>query len=206
MAVFLLVRHGHNDMIGKKLAGQLPDVHLNQEGQAQARRLAEEFASLPIKAVYASPLERALETAHPIASALHLPVVILPALMEINFGQWEGEDLQNLKNGRLWKDVQGKPGEFRFPGGESFVEAQERVVEGIISLSQKFSEEDLVVCTAHSDVIRLTVTHFLGLTLDNFQKIRILPASVTVLYLHASEAHFGPINYTFDFPNLSSRK
>jgi len=67
MAVFLLVRHGHNDMIGEKLAGRLPGVHLNHKGQAQAQRLAEAFASLPITAVYASPLERAVETAQPIA-------------------------------------------------------------------------------------------------------------------------------------------
>jgi probable phosphoglycerate mutase len=60
----------------------------------------------------------------------------------------------------------------------------------------------MVVCTAHSDVIRLAVTHFLGLPLDNFQKIRILPASVTVLYLKDGQGFFGPINYTFDFPKL----
>jgi len=48
MAVFLLVRHGQNDMIGKKLAGRLPGVHLNREGQAQAIRLADAFSTLPI--------------------------------------------------------------------------------------------------------------------------------------------------------------
>lgn len=202
MAVFLLVRHGHNDMIGERLAGRLPDVHLNQEGVEQAKRLASEFESLPIKAVYASPLERAVETAQPIADAHELPVEILPALMEIDFGEWEGQELNKLKKGRFWKHVQGKPGEFRFPGGESFLEAQERVVQGISLLSQQFSEKELVVCAAHSDVIRLAVTHFLGLPLDNFQRIRILPASVTVLYLQDGQAFFGPINYTFDFPKL----
>lgn len=202
MAVFLLVRHGHNDMIGERLAGRLPGVYLNQEGVEQAKRLASEFESLPIKAVYASPLERAIETAQPVADAHNLPVEILPALMEIDFGEWEGQELSKLKKGRFWKHVQGKPGEFRFPGGESFLEAQERVVQGISILSQQFSEKDMVVCAAHSDVIRLAVTHFLGLPLDNFQRIRILPASVTVLYLHDGQAFFGPINYTFDFPKL----
>ena len=202
MAVFLLIRHGHNDMIGERLAGRLPDVHLNQEGVEQAKRLASEFESLPIKAIYASPLERAVETAQPIADAHELPVEILPALMEIDFGEWEGQELNKLKKGRFWKHVQGKPGEFRFPGGESFLEAQERVVQGISLLSQQFSEKELVVCAAHSDVIRLAVTHFLGLPLDNFQRIRILPASVTVLYLQDGQAFFGPINYTFDFPKL----
>jgi probable phosphoglycerate mutase len=202
MAVFLLVRHGHNDMIGERLAGRLPDVHLNQEGVEQAKHLASEFERLPIKAVYASPLERAVETAQPIADAHGLPVEIMPELIEIDFGEWEGQELDKLKKGRVWKHVQGKPSEFRFPGGESFLEAQERVAQGITLLSQQFSEKEMVVCTAHSDVIRLAVTHFLGLPLDNFQKIRILPASVTVLYLNDGQGFFGPINYTFDFPKL----
>ena len=202
MAVFLLVRHGHNDMIGKKLAGRLPNVHLNQAGQAQASRLAEALSNLPIKAVFSSPLERAVETAQPIAHAQDLPVKILPELMEIDFGKWEGEDLDKLKQGRVWKHVQGKPSEFRFPGGESFSEAQDRVVNGLLSISQAFSEKEMVVITAHSDVIRLAVAHFLGLPLDNFQRIRILPASVTVLYLNGNQAFFGPINHTFEFPKL----
>jgi len=202
MAVFLLVRHGHNDMIGKKLAGRLPDVHLNLEGKEQAGRLAAEFSGLPIKAVYASPLERAVETAQPIADVHDLPVEIVLALMEIDFGQWEGEDLEKLKQGREWKHVQGKPSKFRFPQGESFFDAQQRVVEGLLSLSENFSEKDMLVCAAHSDVIRLAVAHFLGLPLDNFQRIRILPASVTLLYLNKGQAFFGPINYTFDFPKL----
>jgi probable phosphoglycerate mutase len=200
MAVFLLVRHGHNDMIGEKLAGRMPDVHLNKEGVEQARRLAIEFKDFPIKAVYASPLERAVETAQPIADIHDLSVEIMPALMEIDFGEWQGQDLEKLKKGRVWKNVQGKPSEFRFPGGESFLEAQARVVQGISILSQQFSEKDMVVCAAHSDVIRLAVAHFLGLPLDNFQRIRILPVSVTVLYLNDGQAFFGPINYTFDFP------
>ncbi len=202
MAVFLLVRHGHNDMIGKKLAGRLPNVHLNQEGQAQAKRLAEAFVDLPITAVYASPLERAIETAQPIADAHDLPVKIHPPLMEIDFGKWEGNDLDKLKQGRVWKKVQGKPSNFRFPGGESFAEAQKRMVDGLLSLSREFSEKEMVVVTAHSDVIRLAVAHFLGLPLDNFQRIRIHPASVTVLYLNDNQGFFGPINYTFEFPKL----
>ena len=202
MAVFLLVRHGHNDMIGEKLAGRMPDVHLNKEGVEQARRLAIGFKEFPIKAVYASPLERAVETAQPIADAHDLPVEILPALMEIDFGEWQGQDLENLKKGREWKHVQGKPSEFRFPGGESFLEAQKRVVQGLTLLSEQYAEKEIVVCAAHSDVIRLAVAYFLGLTLDNFQKIRILPASVTLLYLNKGQAFFGPINYTFNFPKL----
>jgi probable phosphoglycerate mutase len=202
MAVILLVRHGENDMVGKSLAGRLPDVHLNEKGQAQARQLAAGLAALPVKAVYASPLERAQETAAPIAKVQDLPVKTMPALLEIDFGSWQGKRLSRLKKGRLWKTVQESPATFRFPDGESFVEAQARVAEGLNTVSEQYDEKDVVVCTAHSDVIRLAVAHFLGLPLDHFQRIRIAPASVTVLYLNGGEGFFGPINYVFGFPSF----
>lgn len=202
MAYFLLIRHGQNDLVKKKLAGRLADVHLNEHGKAQARRLAAELASLPIEAVIASPLERTQETAVPIARVHDLPILVEPALLEIDFGKWQGKSFKQLHRSKLWKQVQEAPAGFQFPDGESFKEAQNRVSEGLINLSKGYGEKDLVVCVAHSDVIRLAVAHFLGMPLDNFQRIRIDPASVTVLCLHEGKAFFGPINHTFEFPDL----
>jgi probable phosphoglycerate mutase len=202
MAIFLLIRHGQNDMVGEKLAGRLPGVHLNDEGKAQARRLAAETAHLGLKAVYSSPLERACETAEPIARVHGLEVQIVPELLEIDFGDWQGKRLKRLKKDRLWKIVQSKPGEFCFPNGESFAEAQTRVAEGLTALSKKHQNEDLVVCVAHSDVIRLAVAHFLGLSLDNFQRLRISTASLTVMVMHEGQAFFNAINHTFNYPSF----
>lgn len=199
MAVFLLIRHGENDWVKNgKLAGRTPGVHLNERGQVQAQRLAEELASTTIKAIYSSPLERAVETAEPVARAKGLEVRIHPDLIEIDFGRWTGKDLKDLRQGRQWKIVQGSPGSFTFPGGESFVEAQARIVNALTALSSEYTEKDVVVCTAHSDLIRLAVAYFLGMALDHFQRIRIAPASVTVLYLNGSQVYFGAINLTFE--------
>ena len=200
MAILFLIRHGHNDSVGKKLAGRLPDVHLNAEGQAQAQKLAEELANLDIKAVVASPLERAQETAEPIARSHDLAVETLPDLLEIDFGQWQGRSFKQLRRLKLWKKVQETPGQVRFPDGESFAEAQDRVAQALISLSQQYGEKERVVCVAHSDVIRLAVAYFLGLPLDHFQRLRIAPASISVLFLHEGKGFFGPINHSFDFP------
>lgn len=177
-------------------------MHLNEPGKAQARRLAAELAPLPIKAVIASPLERTQETAEPIARVHDLPVLVQPALLEIDFGTWQGKSFKQLRRMKLWKQVQERPASFRFPDGESFAEAQSRVSEGLISLGKDYGEKDLVVCVAHSDVIRLAVAYFLGVPLDNFQRIRIDPASITVLFLHEGKTFFGPINHTFDFPDF----
>ena len=74
MATFYLIRHGQNDLLGEKLAGRMPGVHLNQAGREQAERLAQALGDKPIKAVYASSLERTQETAQPIAAVHHLEV------------------------------------------------------------------------------------------------------------------------------------
>jgi probable phosphoglycerate mutase len=197
MAIFLLIRHGDNDVLGKTLSGRLPGVHLNENGQAQAHRLAEELSGVPLKAVYASPLERTIETAAPIAEAHELTVEILTALNEVDFGEWEGQSLESLKQVNAWETVQKRPGEIQFPGGESLVEAQKRATDQLIILGEQYAENDLVVCVSHSDIIRLTIAYFLGVPWDRFQRIRVDPASITALYLFQGNTHFGPINQTF---------
>lgn len=202
MTVILLIRHGHNDLLSDKLVGRLPGVHLNQAGRQEANRLGEILAESPIEAVFASPLERTQETAEPIAGRHGLEVQTLPALIEMDFGEWQGEKIENLKEKKLWKDIHERPSIIRFPGGEDYTTAQERVVQGLLKLSTQYNEKDVLVCVAHGDVIRLAVTHFLGVPLDDFHRIHISPASISVLYLHQGKASFGPINYTEKFPKL----
>ena len=203
MAVFLLVRHGLNDMVGVKLAGRLPGVHLNGVGKGQARRLAAEMAVLPIKAVISSPLERAQETAEPIARIHNLPVEINEGLLEIDFGTWQGKSIKQLRRRKLWKDVQDHPSMFCFPEGETFTKAQSRITSTLQALSQTYTEKDIVVCVGHSDAIRLAVAFFLEMPLDAFQRLRIDPASVTTLYLNDGKAYFGAINAGRNFPELN---
>ncbi len=79
MPVLLLIRHAENNYLKlNRLPGRLPGVHLNRRGKAQARFLAERLKAAPIKAVYSSPLERAMETALPLAKALGLEVISRP--------------------------------------------------------------------------------------------------------------------------------
>lgn len=204
MAIFLLVRHGQNDMVGVKLAGRLPGVHLNDKGTAQARQLAANLAHLPIKAIHASPLDRARETAEPIARIHNLPVEINEGLQEIDFGAWQGKSIKQLRRRKLWKEVQEHPSGFCFPDGETFTEAQSRISGTLQTLSKTYAEKDIIVCVGHSDAIRLAVAHFLGMPLDAFQRLRIDTASVTALYLNDSAIHFAAINVTHDFFGLAA--
>jgi probable phosphoglycerate mutase len=204
MPTFLLIRHGDNNTLGKKLAGRSPGVHLNEIGMNQAKQLAAELGNTPIKAIYASPLERAQETAKPLAEQLKLEIRTDPTLIEVDFGGWQGKSLKQLRRTKLWKTVQHNPGAFQFPGGESFVDAQKRIVDGLHALSQEFKDEELVICVSHSDPIRLAVAHFLGMPLDHLQRLRIAPASITALVIpRDGNIHIDFINQTLHLLDLS---
>ena len=186
MTTIYLIRHGENDFIGKthKLAGWLPGVHLNDRGRAQAEALAQILSSTKIDALYASPLERTMETALPIAETKGLEIQKRKALGEIKYGRWEGQSLKTLTRRKLWPVIQNTPSLARFPEGESFVEAQERVVSEMESLRTNHkSPKASFACVTHADVIKLIIAHYLGLPLDLFQRIVVMPASISILHI-----------------------
>jgi len=183
MAIILLIRHGENDWVGKKLAGRLPGVHLNQNGRDQAVGLAATLLNLPIKAIYSSPLERALETAQPLAQVKKMEISTRENLGEINFGDWQGKTIKQMRRLKLWDTVQNHPSQMHFPHGESFVGAQKRLVDCTAQISENHEPTDLVACFSHSDAIRLLVAYYLNVPLDSFQRIHINTASISTLML-----------------------
>ncbi len=187
MTVFLLIRHGENEYVASgRLAGRLPGIHLNAAGRAQAQALADSLRGLPVEAVYSSPLERTLETAEPIAAACGLPVIPRQGLLEVDFGAWQGEAIKTLQQRALWRTVQRAPARMRFPGGETFSQAQQRIAEELERLRRRHpAPESLVVCVSHSDLIKLAAAYYLGLPLDLFQRLHVAPASITALRLNA---------------------
>ncbi len=196
MPLFLLIRHGENDYVKQgKLAGRLPGVHLNETGRLQAQRLAERLVKAPLKAIYASPLERALETAEPLAQKLGLEVQVHPGLLETAAGAWTGQLLKTLRRTRQWKIVQLAPSRFRFPEGETFAEAQQRIVTELEALCAQHAAKDIVACVSHSDPIKLAVAYYLGLPLDHFQRLSISPGSITALMLGESSSTLLTLNY-----------
>lgn len=200
MPIFLLIRHGENDYVKDgRLAGRMPDVHLNQKGQAQAQAVSEKLKGARVAAIYTSPLERTIETANPIAAMLDLEVIPRSGLLEVDFGEWQGKTLKSLRRRKLWKVVQGAPSQMRFPGGESFAEAQIRIVQEICLLAEQHKPKELVICVSHSDLIKLAVAYFIGLPLDMFQRLHVSPASITALMLSQMGGHLLTMNYDVSF-------
>src|SRR5512147_148408 len=107
MPLLLLIRHGENDYVKTgRAAGRKPGVHLNERGREQAEALGKALANIPLKAIYSSPLERALETAEPIASAHKLEIQTEAGLLESDIGKWQGKSWKVLRLTKVWKIVQ----------------------------------------------------------------------------------------------------
>lgn len=176
----LLVRHGQTPTTGKVLPGRAPGLQLADAGRAQAQRVAERLSVLPVTALYVSPLERTLQTAAPIAAAFSLEPVIEPGLLECDFGDWTGKELAELYKHPEWGTVQRAPSTFRFPGGESFVEMQTRIVTAVERIRTAHQGET-VVCVSHADPIKAAVAYALGTHLDLFQRIVVSPCSVSAV-------------------------
>jgi probable phosphoglycerate mutase len=200
MPTILLIRHGENEYVKKgRLAGRLPGVHLNESGRKQAEELAKMLENAPLKAMYSSPLERARETAEPIARVKGLEIIPREGLIEVDFGEWQDKTLKSLQKLKLWKVVQGRPSMMRFPEGETFAEAQHRVVQELTTLAGKHEPHDVIACVSHSDLIKLAAAYFLGLPLDLFQRLMVGTASITTLHFHENFAVIANLNVS---PNL----
>jgi probable phosphoglycerate mutase len=177
----LLVRHGQTSTTGVVLPGRAPGLHLADKGREEAADVAGRIARLPrVVAVYSSPLERAQETATPIAAASGLPVTVEPGLLECDYGEWTGLPLKDLRRRPEWKQVQRYPSGFRFPGGESFTEMQARV-SGTLARLVAAHPGHTLVAVSHADPIKTAVAHALGAHLDLFQRIAVFTASVTAI-------------------------
>lgn len=198
MTTIFLIRHAENDFMRKrKLAGWMPGVHLNERGRAQAEALAPLFEDARLAAVYSSPLERAMETAGPLARSKKLKVSPRPALGEIKYGDWQGRSLALLSRRKMWSVVQSTPSLARFPGGESFREAQARVVGELEALRMLHpSPKAMIVCVSHADAIKLALSHYLGQPMDLFQRLMVDPASISILMLTESRVRVVRINDT----------
>ena len=177
----LLVRHGQTPTTGKHLPGRAPGLHLSEEGQRQADLAAKRIAELPhVDAVYSSPLERARETAAPIAAARGLKVQIDKGLLECDFGQWTGGELKELMKKPEWTTVQRYPSGFRFPDGESFGEMQTRMGACLERLRSRHPG-GVLVAVSHADTIKAAVTQAMGAHLDLFQRTAISTCSITAI-------------------------
>jgi len=193
MTTVLLVRHATCDPVGKSIAGRAEGVHLNAEGEQQARRVAARLREVPVAAIYSSPLERARETAEHIARGRDLRVESFDAVAEIDFGEWTGCALGALAALPAWRRFNSFRSGTRIPGGELIAEVQARTVAGLASLRDRHPDATVAV-VSHADVIKAALAYYLGTPLDLMQRLEVAPASISAVALDAEGVRILALN------------
>jgi len=199
----IFVRHGQTPTTGVTLPGRTPGLHLADSGRAQAQLAAERIQILGkrVAAVYSSPLERARETAAPIAKSLGHKVVVDRGLFECDFGTWTGKKLDQLRKRPEWQQIQLKPSQFRFPEGESLREMQERVLASVARYRQAHAGK-IVIAVSHADVIKSALVDALGMHLDSYQRLIVAPASASIVTYTATSSMVVAMNVTDSFEGI----
>ncbi len=157
--MIVLARHGETaENRERRFMGQ-KDVPLNDAGRAQAVEMGERAREEGFAALYASPLARARETAEIVGAMIGLTPRLDPRLMEVDVGEWQDRLKDDVKreDPEGWAAFERAGEEFRFPGGESFAEQQERVIAALVDITQRGELPALVVC--HRGVVRCALAH-----------------------------------------------
>ena len=184
MPLVLLVRHGRTEANARGvLAGWTPGVVLDAEGEQQAAAVARRLRPLRLAAIVSSPLERTRQTADAINAVQRRPpgVDIDDRVGECRYGSWTNQPLADLAKTPLWRTVQDRPSAVTFPEGESLPHMQARAVEAVHDWNARLGDRATYALVSHGDVIKAIVADALGSHLDQFQRIVVDPASVSVI-------------------------
>jgi broad specificity phosphatase PhoE len=176
------VRHGAHDRLDHILCGRMAGVSLSETGRDQALRVADRLSREPIAAIHVSPMERACETAGPLAERLGLAPVVAEDLNEIDFGDWTGLAFEAVRAHPAWEPWTRERSHARAPGGESLCEAQARVARWISSVRAAHPDAS-VAAVCHADIIKAAVCDVLGIPLDHHHRLEVAPGSISTLRL-----------------------
>lgn len=209
MATVVLVRHARSTANAEGvLTGRLPGVGLDDTGREQAARVGERLAAVPLAALVSSPLERCKQTAAAVQAGQEgrLRVSSERGLTECDYGEWQGRPLKELSREKLWRTVQRHPASVTFPGGESLAAMSARAVDAVRRHDARVREEAgphaVWAAVTHGDVVKALLADALGLHLDQFQRLHVDPASVSVIryeedagYVLQTNTHAGDLGW-----------
>jgi alpha-ribazole phosphatase len=197
VAKILLVRHGETEKNSSQRYWGKTDVNLGAVGLRQAEQVRDRLATEKIDYVYTSEMRRAVLTARTIASLHCLKETHCPELREIDFGQIEGLDFNEVQQqfpaiARMW--IERNP-ELCYPEGESLRQLDARLARFKNRLAQH-NAEDVVLVVAHSGVLRTLICQLLGLETRNRWDFRIDLASLSIVETYTGAAVLSLLNDT----------
>jgi len=168
----ILVRHGRTEWNRVERFRGRADIKLDEVGIKQAKAAATRISDWQVSAVYSSPLNRALTTAEILAHPFSLEVKLLPAIIDIDYGKWQGLSPEEAaaKDGDLYSKWIESPHKVKFPAGDSLTEVRERAASAMDSLIVQHPKET-VVLVSHKVVCQVLILSLLGLDNSHFWQI-----------------------------------
>ncbi len=218
----LLVRHGETLWnIERRIQGW-GDSALSETGRAQAGQLAVRLAHVPLTAVYASDLGRALDTASIVAAPHSLSVQPLRDLRETSWGDWEGKTAHEieLEQPGLWAKFTARGREHNenedeadwetstvVPNGETLTQAAQRIASALKTIKHAHAADDeTVLVVGHGGSLRFFVTQALGLPPRRIRRLHLDNASLThILYLNGHPPIIKCVNDVGHYGALSGK-
>jgi broad specificity phosphatase PhoE len=135
----------------------------------------------------ASPLPRAVETAELLAGPHGLGVVRDPRLVDLDAGRWEGRPHDEVAANPDYQRFLRNPIEERIPDGERLIDVRDRITAAV---SQALSDNELganIVLVSHAGPLRVLLAHYLGMSLIHYHRLRLSPASLSILRFESEE-------------------
>ena len=175
-----LIRHGTHGVLGQSLCGRMPGIPLAPEGRREAERMGRHLSNRAISQLFASPVQRAQETAAIIGGAVGLVPQTITALEEIDFGAWTGRAFTELQNDPAWDRWNQARSQHRPPGGEPMREVQTRVATWLAEL-MAVPSATIIAAVSHADIIKAALCHALGLSLDHHHRFEVSPGSISTI-------------------------
>jgi len=197
-----LVRHGQTESNVKGFYMGWLNEDINEVGYAQARSLAARLASLPIAAIYTSPLKRTYNTAATLAAPHDLELKVLDDLIEIQQGDWQGLHIDEISQGwpELWRQSRTDPSEFTMPNGESFPQVSERAVRAFGKIVADNQNKHAVI-VAHEVVVKVIIIHAIGASNSIYRRFEVGNASLSTIRVTDGKSHLMALNDTSHLEN-----
>ena len=193
MTRFYLIRHGEKSSPPNVLSARAPGVPLTEFGEKQAEAVAARLANEPIHRIYASPMQRAQHTAAPLARAKRVPIEMLEAVHEFDFGEWTNRSMDSLEGDARWKSFNGFRSATPTHGGELMLEIQARFVRAMVKLRDDYPNQGIALFS-HGDPVRAAIMYFAGTPMDFWSRFEISVGSISVIELGTDHVRILRIN------------
>ncbi|MFZ5451850.1 MAG: histidine phosphatase family protein [Thermodesulfobacteriota bacterium] len=195
MTQIILVRHGETPWNKDKIFRGTVDIPLNDTGREEAELAGEWLQKETIHAAYSSPLSRARDTAQAICQHHNLQVADLPGLADINYGEWQGLPLTEVKEvyADLYRQWETAPHTVRFPKGETLEEVLHRAWAAVEEVVERHPGQ-VVLLAAHRAVNKVLIARFIGLDNSNFWRIGQDTTAINRFHLMGDTWHIMSVN------------